>query len=1056
MQKLFILAIASITVFGSVSLGAQELTAEEQQLVAEKYYDNPTYYHATQFLKAGMLDTARIKFQEAIHQFEQQPQWDAWIAANTSLIASYESTIENQTGIDIGIAAYKKIEPFATDYPIESERFLNRLGWLLYRGGDHRSIEYFSKIITLYEKAQLPLLSFEVGRAYKNIALCYDIQGKLELSEQMSLRAIEIGETAENCDLCLTLLAAANTNLGNMFRRKGNLEKAVSYIEKGVNSAMAAMEEYSLHLVPQYYSMAAIQSDLGESQNSRKYYRKILFVIEKSGTKNEYYTKNVVTECLAHIGSHSLALNDTSSAKQSFQEVISISKGYPRVSRAIITAHAGLGQMHWGGNSFEQALHYYERTDSLLSTLPEGTYGLPTLKMELEMLFAKLYRSKGEFEKAIYHSKNAAKLYPYVDYSRGDNTSTELYCDIAQIFHMNEQLDSALQYYQYALLQGAKKFNQQEDLMKLPLASDLWNNHANYIALEAKASVLQDLASTEQNKAYQQKLYAAALATISLADSFHINNLRKINLLRGTQSQYLINQSIPSFSRGLSLSFDAFQMYPLGVHIEQGFYFTQKMKAQHLWLSLLNSEATVFSNIPKDFLDAENNLLSDITYYEKSLLEAKNNKDTLTAIELENKYLFNAQVAYRELVQQMESEYPEYYTSKFSFTPETTLSLQQLLQKDELLIEYAFADSALFIFTLSTSQGLQLQKIPVSEKLDNTIESMDRILRNGPMLRKSSQEQFISLNHAIYQQLLLPIENQLKGKRRLIIIGDGVINYIPFEMLLSSPSVKPFEALHFLLRDHEISYHYSSKLFAKARRKTQNLNRHFFAFAPVYEQMTNTIAVNLPLNTNLRAINGDGNFTPLPESEKEVKAIATLFEQQSINHTTLTLRQEATEAALKTNLEQPYQFIHIAGHSFADLENPKFSGIACFQIDSTGQNINTLKEDGILCTGEIYNINTNTDLVTLSSCESGYGKLKKTEGLLGLNRAFIYAGTPNVVFSLWKVYDKVSAELMIDFYKNILQGRDYAQSLRQAKLNLLNEEKTASPHYWAPYLLIGR
>ena len=83
------------------------------------------------------------------------------------------------------------------------------------------------------------------------------------------------------------------------------------------------------------------------------------------------------------------------------------------------------------------------------------------------------------------------------------------------------------------------------------------------------------------------------------------------------------------------------------------------------------------------------------------------------------------------------------------------------------------------------------------------------------------------------------------------------------------------------------------------------------------------------------------------------------------------------------------------------------------------------------------------------------GKLEKTEGLLGLNRAFIYAGTPNVIFSLWKVYDKVSAELMVDFYEKVLDREDYATSLRAAKLKLLKNEATAAPHFWSPFLLIG-
>ena len=261
--------------------------------------------------------------------------------------------------------------------------------------------------------------------------------------------------------------------------------------------------------------------------------------------------------------------------------------------------------------------------------------------------------------------------------------------------------------------------------------------------------------------------------------------------------------------------------------------------------------------------------------------------------------------------------------------------------------------------------------------------------------------------------------------------------------------------MDYLIRKYEISYHYSATLLAKARRKAAPEHTGIYAFAPVYEPAENQVVpvVNPERGGSqptFRAMNPDGTFTHLPESEHEVKNIIDLFGKAGFANNTLALRDAATEASLKDNLEQAYRFIHIAAHSFADLDNPKFSGIACFDEEGDG------REDGTLHTGEIYNISTRADLVTLSSCESGFGKLERTEGLLGLNRAFIYAGTPNVVFSLWKVYDKVNASLMVDFYGQVLKGHNYATSLRAAKLKLLEREETAAPHYWSPYLLIGR
>ena len=414
----------------------------------------------------------------------------------------------------------------------------------------------------------------------------------------------------------------------------------------------------------------------------------------------------------------------------------------------------------------------------------------------------------------------------------------------------------------------------------------------------------------------------------------------------------------------------------------------------------------------------------------------------------ENKYLFKSRRAYSDLLHEMEVEYPEYFESKYAFAPETGESLQKTLKDNELLIEYMQANGAIHIFTVSKDQPLQVKRIPFHTLTVDRIESLHQMLQNSSMRRKSSREKFIALNYALYQQFLQPIEAQLAGKARLIIISDRWTNYVPFETLLSSGEMKNFDELDYLIKKHEVSYHYSASLFAKARRKEATTNTGIFAFAPVYDN--NTISENgagsknatsLPENT-LRAYQEDGDFSPLPESEREVKSIMKLFAQNSAEGNSLALRKEASETALKANLERPFRFVHIAGHSFADIDQPKFSGIACYT--ESEQDSTDLVEDGTLYTGEIYNISIQADLVTLSSCESGFGKMEASEGLLGLNRAFIYAGTPNVIFSLWKVYDKVSAQLMVNFYQGVLSGQSYATSLRQAKLKLLENEATAA------------
>ncbi len=120
----------------------------------------------------------------------------------------------------------------------------------------------------------------------------------------------------------------------------------------------------------------------------------------------------------------------------------------------------------------------------------------------------------------------------------------------------------------------------------------------------------------------------------------------------------------------------------------------------------------------------------------------------------------------------------------------------------------------------------------------------------------------------------------------------------------------------------------------------------------------------------------------------------------------------------------------------------------------------SINEDGILYSGEIYNLDINADLTVLSACETGLGEIKSGEGLIGLTRALLYAGTKNMVVSLWKVADESTSDLMIDFYTYLLEsneeGMEYSKALQQAKLKMIDEKRYAHPFYWSPFILIGR
>jgi len=154
--------------------------------------------------------------------------------------------------------------------------------------------------------------------------------------------------------------------------------------------------------------------------------------------------------------------------------------------------------------------------------------------------------------------------------------------------------------------------------------------------------------------------------------------------------------------------------------------------------------------------------------------------------------------------------------------------------------------------------------------------------------------------------------------------------------------------------------------------------------------------------------------------------------------------------AIDPQLSQ-YRIIHLATHGIFNGEDPADSGIILSLVDAKGTPIN-----GFLRLNEIFNLNLPAELVVLSACETGLGKEIKGEGLVGLTRGFMYAGTPRVLVSLWKVDDQATAEMMTRFYKLIFEKKlPPAQALREAQLQMQNETEWKSPYYWSAFVLEG-
>ncbi len=454
------------------------------------------------------------------------------------------------------------------------------------------------------------------------------------------------------------------------------------------------------------------------------------------------------------------------------------------------------------------------------------------------------------------------------------------------------------------------------------------------------------------------------------------------------------------------------------------------------------------SPLPKALYAEEQKIIQSIQdagqYLE--IMRLQDNKDSIKYYQNE---LFQANEVLEDYQKRIQKEFPKVVNHFYNLNYVTLQDIRKELGEKSLFITYSKGRREDLITTISTTDK-KIIKIK-STDLKAKIERFNELIQDRFAFQKAVRDEFIDISHELYKTLIEPIEAELEGKTKLMVVLQGELFHLPFELLLASNEKKPYHELDFLIKKHEINYHYSATAFQKLKEKKTVKNNSLLAFAPVFkkgEELNEaTRGLDFMVDSLYRSIE-NFEFIALPNTKKEVKAIAKLIKSKQGNATVL-LNRKATKVNLSQHLEkQPYQFIHIATHGLVNFKTPKLSALACYSKNEMMNNL--------MYTNEIQFKNINADLVVLSSCESGIGQFVAGEGLIALSRSFIYSGAKNVLFSLWKVNDKYSSQLMIDFYKNYLTtDQSYTSALRQAKLKMLANPTSAQPKYWSAFVLMG-
>ncbi|WP_456441706.1 CHAT domain-containing protein [Psychroserpens sp.] len=427
------------------------------------------------------------------------------------------------------------------------------------------------------------------------------------------------------------------------------------------------------------------------------------------------------------------------------------------------------------------------------------------------------------------------------------------------------------------------------------------------------------------------------------------------------------------------------------------------------WKKFLNSNQRKYINIPDSILDMEDHLKSNLLFYKKKLFLSNTH-------EHEKRKLWKEKILdFQKELNILTDWYQKNYSSYFNQT-QKTFDLKQLkskLKKRQKIVKYIFTENRVFLFAISKNKT-ELYFIGDKNHLSKTLTPLIKSLTNynSTNYKKLAKEAY---------RLLLPSVVDNTHVKELIFILDDVLHYLPLEVLIDSNN-------SYLVEKHAISYSPSLLLWNEQSQVKKAKKPKIGIFAPTYKKQSS------------KDPNRNENTTLLGASNEALQ-IAKLFNSDVFTGDK-AIKQEFINKA------KAYSILHLAMHSTINNANSEFSNLA----------FTPTTRDSKLFISELYTMSFNADLAVLSACNTAIGNEKKGEGLVNVSSAFMYAGVPSTVTSLWKVPDKETEQIMVDFYKHLKDGKSKNEALQLTKLNYLTSKKDGSlmhPYYWAGFVVSG-
>jgi CHAT domain-containing protein/Tfp pilus assembly protein PilF len=881
----------------------------------------------------------------------------------------------------------------------------------------------FLKIDTLFEKGEYEnalTQSASLSEYYKSIkknAQYHLVQQKrAEILSRMGdyEKANEtvnnsLVEISEQKGMIVPKILLINS-LGYLYLTKGRNDLALEKFKEALSICPANLfSEYSETL----NNLGLAYWNGGNTDLALEHYEKALSIRKEKYGENHKKTAAIYNNIglLYSASDANKALENYSKALKIYQKIYGESKN---LSLAI--AYNNLGIIYRQQKDFNAAIINFDKVLAIYTAIYSEKH--PNVAFTYSNI-GQVFLERNSFTKAEENFKMALNIYvqnfgeKHPEIANTRNLLGTLYLN-------QDKYKSAVNEFQQALGANHISFSD-KNIYQNPTVQGYYNANLLLTSLSLKSQALEQY---HFNKSLKKKDLIHSLSTLMTCDTL-IDHIRQS---RTNKADKVALGAIASdiYESAIKICLDLAEVSINSKYYENlAFYFNEKSKASVLLEAISESNAKQFAGIPDSLLEKERQLKAEIAFYEQKLAEKPDSK-------LEKSYrdkLFSQNRVFEKFTNDLGKNYPDYYNLKFNVSIVKSNELSPKMNKNTALLSYFIGDKSgrVYIFIVS-AKGLKVVNVAKLPDLEKQITA----LRNS--IKFDVPESFLAVSNLLYKQL---IPNELfAGINELIIVPDGKLGTIPFESLVAKKSLKDsFKDSEYLIKKFAISYAYSATLWWESQTKPQN-------------EMSKSVMVCAPIE--FAAVETKEYLPSLPGTENEVNKISQLFTDKKLACRTL-IGKNATETEIKNKALSSYSFLHFATHGVVNETHPELS-----EIFLNGDKTN--KEDGNLYSGEIFNLNIKASLVTLSACQTGLGRVTKGEGIIGLSRALLYAGAQNIIVSLWTVSDESTSKLMVDFYTDVLNknSSQFSGSLREAKLELMKNEKYANPYYWAPFVLVGK